>query len=149
MRDVKDLASKIKSPPYGLTPSKLWRAYAQVEESKVHGKTKNRVADFVSLLRFELGKVNELEPFNDTIDKRFDTWLKKQRDSGVEFTQEQMNWLEKIKKHIAESTDITMDDFELAPFDQMGGLGKAADVFAGANFNFNSILEGIASEVCV
>ncbi len=150
-KDVKDLASKIESPPYSLTPGKIWQAYAQLEEPKVRGKTKNKISDFVSLLRFELGKVNELEPFNNTVDKRFAIWLKKQMDSGIEFTQEQLNWLEKIKNHISESIDITPDDFGYTPFDQMGGLGKATEIFADAKFkfNFNSILNGITEEVCI
>ncbi|NCN65186.1 MAG: DEAD/DEAH box helicase family protein [Candidatus Altiarchaeum hamiconexum] len=147
-KDIKEVAEKIKSPPYSLTPGKIWQAYAQLEESKVRGKTKNKRSDFVSLLRFELGKANELEPFNNTVDKRFAIWLKKQRDSRIEFTQEQLNWLEKIKNHISESIDITTDDFEYAPFDQMGGLGKAFDVFGG-QMKFNSIFNDISAEVCV
>ncbi len=94
--DITTLADKIKTPPYNLTPTKLWQAYQELEKSKVRGNSRGKVSDFVSLLRFELGKANELEPFNDTVDKRFASWLSKQRVSGIEFTQEQLNWLEKI-----------------------------------------------------
>ena len=45
----------------------------------------------------EFEKINRLEPFSDTVDKRFSRWLGEQRAMGVEFTQEQLNWLEKIK----------------------------------------------------
>ncbi len=129
--DLKILAEKIKSPPCLLTPNKIWQAYKQLENRKVHGKSLNKITDFVSLLRFELEKKNELEPFSDTVDKRFSRWLSEQRVMGVEFTQEQLNWLEKIKNHIAESIDIIPEDFEYAPFEQMGGLGKANRVFSG------------------
>jgi len=142
--ELKELAEKIKTPPHCLTPAKIWQAYKQLEASKVHGQTKNKIPDFVSLLKFELGKINELEPFVDTIDKRFSRWLSEQRAMGVEFNQEQLNWLEKMKNHIAESVEITREDFEYAPFDTMGGLGKAALVFGD---KLDSILKSFSEEM--
>jgi len=143
-KDLKALAEKIKTPPYGLTPVKVWQAYKQLEGSKVHGLSKNKVADFVSLLKFEFKQFNELEPFTDMVDKRFSHWLTQQRSMGVQFTQEQLNWLEKIKNHIAESIEITTDDFEYAPFDQMGGLGKASKVFGN---RLDKIMEDLSMEL--
>lgn len=143
-KDLKELAKKIETPPYCLTPAKIWQAYKQLESSKVHGHSRNKIADFVSLLKFELGKENELEPFTDSVDKRFSRWLSEQRAMGVQFTQEQLRWLEKIKNHIAESVEITTDDFEYAPFDQMGGLGKASKVFGN---QFNKIIEELSEEL--
>lgn len=131
---LKELSEKIKAPPYCLTTSKLWRAYKQLEDNKVHGRSHDKLVDFISLLSFELRKAPELAPYLDTIDKRFAEWLGRQRESGVSFTQEQLNWLEKIKEHIATSVEILPDDLESAPFSQMGGLGKASKVF-GASFN--------------
>jgi len=144
--DLKTMAEKIKTPPYCLTPAVIWQAYKQLEASKVHGKRLTKIADFVSLLRFELEKADEIEPFSDTVDKRFSRWLSEQRTMGVEFTQEQLNWLEKIKHHIAESIEIIPDDFEYAPFDQLGGLGKANKVFGG---NFVRLLESLNEKFCV
>ena len=40
-----------------------------------------------------------------------------------------MQWLELIRDHIAGSCSIEPDDFELSPFNQKGGLGKAYQVF--------------------
>ncbi|MFA6424726.1 MAG: type I restriction-modification enzyme R subunit C-terminal domain-containing protein [Phycisphaerae bacterium] len=142
--DLKALAEKIKTPPYLLTPVKIWQAYKQVESEKVHGRTANKIADFISLLKFELGKSNELEPFADTIDKKFSRWLSEQRAKNIEFTQEQLNWLEKMKNHIAESVELTSDDFEYAPFDQMGGLGKANKVFGS---KFNELIEQLTEKL--
>ena len=145
--DLKDLAAKIKSPPYCLTTSKLWQAYQQLENEKVHGRTTNkRIVDFVSLLRFEIEKTKEIEPWLDTVDKRFAEWLGRQKESGASFTQEQLNWLEKIKNQIAESIEITPDDFEYTPFEQMGGLGKATEVFGS---KFNKLLVELNKELCV
>jgi len=141
---LKELAKKIETPPYCLTPAKIWQAYKQLESSKVHGLSRNKIADFVSLLKFELGKENELEPFTDTVDKRFSRWLSEQRTMGVQFTQEQLRWLEKIKNHVAESVEITTEDFEYAPFDQMGGLGKASKVFGN---KFDKIIGELSEEL--
>ena len=143
--DLKILAERIKSPPYFLSPVKIWQAYKQVENQKVHGKSLNKITDFVSLLRFELEKTDELEPFVDTVDKRFSKWLVKQRTMGVEFTQEQLNWLEKIKSHIAESVEIVPEDFGYAPFYQMGGLGKANKVFGN---KFNETIKELSEALC-
>ncbi|MBW2981749.1 DEAD/DEAH box helicase family protein [Candidatus Woesearchaeota archaeon] len=143
--DLKELADKIKTPPYGLTTSKLWQAYHQLKDGKVHGRSKNEgIADFISLLKFEIEKESELEPFYDTVDKRFAAWLSKQKAMGVSFTQEQLNWLEKIKNQIGTSVEITADDFDYAPFDAMGGLGKAAKIFGN---KFNHILEELNAEL--
>ena len=38
-------------------------------------------------------------------------------------------WLNLIGEHIATSLSIETDDFEYAPFDQRGGIGKAYEVF--------------------
>ncbi len=131
--DLKELADKIKSPPYSLTPIKLWMAYKHLAGNKVRKKSTDRIAEFISLLKFELGRTDELEPYLDTVDKRFAEWLGRQKEQGGSFTQEQLVWLERIKEHIGTSIEITKDDFENAPFEQMGGLGKASKVF-GRNF---------------
>jgi len=134
--DLKKLAEKIKAPPYTLTTPLLWRAYKQLEQTKVRGMSSaERISDFLALLRFELGKTTALEPYLDTVDKRFAEWLSRQEEKGVEFTQEQLIWLEKIKNHVATSVEIEADDFEYAPFQQLGGLGKAVNVFGQEKFN--------------
>ena len=46
-----------------------------------------------------------------------------------QFTEEQRQWLEAIRDHIATSLAIEPDDFEYVPFQQHGGLGKAAKLF--------------------
>lgn len=142
--DLKKLSDKIRAPPYGLTPAKVWRAYKQIEDKKVRGNSNDKVVDFISLLRFELERSSDLEPYLDTVDKRFAEWLARQKEAGVSFTQEQLNWLEKIKEHIATSVEILPDDLESPPFTQMGGLGKAAKVFGP---RFNKLLVQLNSEV--
>lgn len=145
--DLRQMADKIMSSPYNLTTSKLWKAYHQIDNGKVHGRSKKKkIADFISLLKFEIEKEEVLEPYQDTIDKRFSSWLSKKIASGVSFNQEQLNWLEKIKQHIADSIEITPDDFEDTPFVQLGGLGKAYSVFGD---QFNGLLEELNAELGV
>ncbi len=145
--DLKSLSDKIKSPPYGLTTSRLWNAYKNLEEGKVKGLSKSeRIADFISLLRYEIEKTRELEPYLDTVEKRFREWFATQKEQGVEFTKEQLIWLEKIKQHIATTVEIYNDDFEYGSLQQMGGLGKAVRVFGGEE-KFGKIINEINVKV--
>ncbi len=140
-KDLKQLSEKIKTPPYGLTTSKLWNAYKSLEDGKVKGQTKaERIADFISLLKHEIEKTKELEPYNNTVEKRFKEWLATQRENGVKFSEEQLKWLGAIKEHIATTAEIETDDFEInAKLQNMGGLGKAVKVF-GDGEEFGKLL---------
>lgn len=40
-----------------------------------------------------------------------------------------MRWLDAIRDHIANSLTIGPDDFDYAPFTQLGGLGRAHELF--------------------
>jgi type I restriction enzyme R subunit len=52
-----------------------------------------------------------------------------QEKKGRKFSDEQRQWLEAIRDHIAASFAIQMDDFDYVPFAQRGGLGKANQIF--------------------
>jgi type I restriction enzyme R subunit len=52
-----------------------------------------------------------------------------QEKKGRRFTDEQRQWLEAIRDHIAASLAIQVDDFDYVPFAQRGGLDKANQVF--------------------
>ena len=49
--------------------------------------------------------------------------------AGVTFSADQLAWLNLIHDHIATSLSIDAEDFEFAPFNQRGGLGKAHQLF--------------------
>jgi len=87
------------------------------------------VADLVSLVRFALRQEGELRPHREQVDQRFAAWLAKQESNGRKFTEEQRQWLETIRDHIATSLAIEKGDFEYVPFEQRGGLGKATQLF--------------------
>jgi type I restriction enzyme, R subunit len=128
--DIRKLADAIKAPPRSWTPERLWEAYAALEEDKVRDASAERtLTDIVSLIRFALGQDGELVPYPDKVKQRFDNWMAQQRNRGREFTPEQMRWLEMIRDHVANSAEITTDDFELTPFAEQGGMAKAVQMF--------------------
>ncbi|MFH0897650.1 MAG: type I restriction-modification enzyme R subunit C-terminal domain-containing protein, partial [Candidatus Bathyarchaeota archaeon] len=128
--EIKELSEAIEKPPYNLTPELLWRAYEQLEKSKVKGAGPQKLlANIISLVRFAIGSVTVLEPFSDDVNQRFDEWLTQQEKSGKKFTPEQREWLGMIKDHIATSLSIGMEDFELSPFYEKGGAVKAYHLF--------------------
>ncbi len=95
-------------------------------------------------MRFALEQQPVLEPFAESVNARFDTWLKQRSSSqlsGVSpqpFTAEQLAWVHLIRDHIATSLAIEPDDFGYSPFAQRGGLGKAHQLFGD---QLNPLLE--------
>jgi type I restriction enzyme R subunit len=134
--DIKELADTINKPPHLWTENNLWMAYAALEKSKVRGASGPHIlTDLVSLVRFALDQENELVPFPEKVDANFNAWIAQQ---GKKFTEEQLNWLEMIRDHIAGNLSIETDDFEYAPFSQEGGLGKIYQLFGD---ELNDILD--------
>jgi type I restriction enzyme R subunit len=107
-----------------IAPERVWQAYEVLDKSKVRGSATKLMTDLVSLVRFAVHQDNELRPFKEDVSARFDKWM-----VGRNFTEEQKQWLVAIRDHIAASVSIEADDFELPPFSQWGGLGKASKVF--------------------
>ncbi|MBU4216250.1 MAG: DEAD/DEAH box helicase family protein [Actinobacteria bacterium] len=128
--EIKQLAESIEKPPYNLTPDLLWRAYEQLESSRVRGAGPQKLlTNIISLVRFALGEVVILEPYTEEVDRRFEKWLSEQEKSGRAFTPEQREWLLMIKDHIATSLSIGIDDFEYTPFNERGGAVKVSQLF--------------------
>ncbi|NOT68292.1 MAG: hypothetical protein HOP04_08215 [Methylophilaceae bacterium] len=42
---------------------------------------------------------------------------------------EQIDWLRRVRDHVANSFHIDRDDLEMSPFDGQGGLGKMVQLF--------------------
>jgi type I restriction enzyme R subunit len=127
---IKELAEAIKKPPYNLTPELVWMAYEQLEKSKVKGAGPQKLlTNVVSLVRYAIGAVDVLQPFSETVNQRFDSWLAEQDKQRKRFTPEQRGWLNMIKEHIATSLTVGIKDFENVPFNQKGGAIRAYQVF--------------------
>lgn len=138
---VKELYEVLQNPPYRLSAKVLWHAYTIQDADKV--KEKNvvgKLADIVSLIRFELGQQAELTPFAAEVSRRFRDWTLKKNAGHGQFTEEQMDWLRQIRDHVAVSMQITTKDLEYTPFDSKGGLGRFYQLFGA---NYETLLEEI------
>ena len=145
--DVKALAEAINAPPRRWTPEALWRAYETLARDKVRGAGRTRLlTDIVSLVRFALKEDPVLEPFPEHVKERFEAWVKGQEAKGKKFTPEQREWLGLMRDHIASSLRIEAEDFDLAPFNQKGGLGRASVVFGEELPKVIEELNGVLAE---
>ncbi|MFA6217798.1 MAG: type I restriction-modification enzyme R subunit C-terminal domain-containing protein [Candidatus Omnitrophota bacterium] len=128
--EIRELAEKIEMPPCGFTTDTLWRAYEQLEKSKVRpASIQKQLTDIVSLVRFAIHQEEVLEPFKEHVEHRFQEWLKSQQLLGKTFNEKQIQWLTMIAEHIAGSGSVDKNDFLLPPFSGSGGIIKAKEVF--------------------
>jgi len=128
-RDIQELASKIETPPYNLTPGLLWSAYKRLEKSKVKDNPEKMLTDLISIIKYSLGKEEMLIPFDEKVNERFEKWISTQESSGRKFTPEQKEWLVMIKDQIAASITATLEDMDGPPFSQKGGRVKLHKLF--------------------
>ena len=127
IEQLKALYAKLTAK--GITAERLWDCYAIVKPERVKRGTIAQLTDLISLVRFELGYMEKLEPFADRVNFNFMQWTLKRNAGAVHFTEEQMEWLRLIKDHIVSSLSIVPDDLDLSPFDHKGGLGRFYQVF--------------------
>ena len=126
---IKELADSIALPPRRWTPERLWEAYETIEKAKVQGSTKTVLTNLVALVRHALGQREDLVAFPDEVARRYASWLRQQEQGGRTFTERQLEWLDRIRQHIATSLQITPDDFDYTPFAEHGGIGGAYGEF--------------------
>jgi len=127
---VEKLYDAIIQPPYNLSTEKLWRAYSTKFPDKVKSKNVvNKLADIISLIRFQLNQDHELNNFSSTVGVRFRDWMLKKNAGYGQFTEEQTKWLRMIRDHIATSMYMESDDLELTPFVENGGLSRFHELF--------------------
>ena len=128
LEKLKALYEKLREK--GVTLERLWDCYAIQKPEKVkQTSTVRQLADLVSLVRFEMGEADSLQPFADRVNYNFQQWTFRRNAGAVHFTPEQMEWLQLVKDHIAASLSIQKEDLELSPFDCRGGLGRFYQVF--------------------
>ncbi len=127
---IRELADSLTAPPYNLRTDEVWEAYEQLEASKVDKKSeKQLLTDIISIIRFEMGESDKLEPFEREVNERFEDWLKSHQSDTDNFSEQQLEWLNMMKKHISTSAALDKKDFQLEPFNQRGGLYKAHELF--------------------
>jgi type I restriction enzyme R subunit len=146
--DVKALADALHAPPHLIDEGQLWQAYAALNKTKVKGTSQRRLlTDLVSLVRFAMQQDNELVPYPERVQSNYNAWLAQatQARAGENpFTPEQLHWLEMIRDHIAANLGIEPDDFEYAPFNSEGGLGKVHQLFGA---ELTQVIEAMSREL--
>ncbi|WP_103510452.1 DEAD/DEAH box helicase family protein [Streptomyces sp. SM13] len=117
---LKELAATIRASRRAWTPRVLWGFYEDLEKAAAQKGRDAGPEDLISLIRYELGADSELRPYRTVVHERFEGWLLRQRQAGVEFTDEQLWWLEKIRDVVA--TDVGIESAELSyePFTERG-----------------------------
>lgn len=139
---IKEVLEKLRADKPLLAPLHVWRAYESLGKlgtgypPTASGSPKNELVAIISLIRMATGMDASLTPFDKTVDRNFQQWiLKKNAGQHNMFNEEQMQWLRTIKEYIATSFHIENDDFELSPFNAMGGLGKFWMLFGDTSDN--------------
>lgn len=126
---IKDLASAIQRPPHRLMPEQLWNAYKMTEPTRVKGQGGKALVDVIALVRHAIDPATTLAPVAVTVEESYQKWLADQAAAGASFTQDQRRWLDAIKDHISNSMAIETEDLDDVPFNQMGGPGRAHELF--------------------
>lgn len=119
----------LKKAPYSLTQEKLWHAYGVKFGGRVKKRVEDKLADIVSLVRFELGQTSELNLFSAEVAVNFQKWVFSKQSGSTKFTKEQMDWLYMIRDHIATSIYIEKEDLQNTPFFAKGGLARYYELF--------------------
>ncbi|AWN22136.1 restriction endonuclease subunit R [Deinococcus irradiatisoli] len=128
-RQIKALSKALEQDAH-LTAQKLYDDYALVDGGKVKGQQARRaLTDLVALVRYAVGQVEELEPFDQTVAARFDRWLAAQAGQGRVFDAEKLRWLQLIRDRIASDLDVNEEALYDLPFNELGGLKRARSVF--------------------
>ena len=136
--NLKELGEQLQQHSSSLSRESLWLAYKRRSPEHAQGATE-QLADLISLVRFAMGYHLVLEPFSATVNRKFEEWI-----TDKAFTQEQREWLEMIRDHIATSLDIQMSDFELAPFAELGNGAKVYELFGE---DLDDILTGLTKKL--
>ncbi|MEV7342629.1 DEAD/DEAH box helicase family protein [Streptomyces sp. NPDC093544] len=118
---LKELSGRIRATNRSWTTGVLWDHYDQLGKAAASPGKEAGLGDLVRLIRFELGADDELRPYRTVVEERFEGWLLRQRQAGVEFTEDQLWWLDRIKNAIAVDVGIEPGDFGHAPFSERGG----------------------------
>lgn len=135
IEQLKSLYEKLKKK--NITIDRLWDCYYIKFTDKVKRGTVSQLTDLISIIRFEIGAMDELTSFADRVNANFKEWTFRKNAGYSQFTEEQMEWLRLIKDHIISSLSILDEDLDYTPFDHKGGLLGFYEAFGN---NYKNIL---------
>lgn len=126
---IRAVFEKIMHDKPKLSPIFVWKAYEQIDKVKSENPVTELVA-LISLMRRVCGIDEKISNYSETVKRNFMNWIMKHHSGDTQkFTEDQMTWLRMIRDHVANSFHVERDDFEMAPFDSQGGLGKLYQLF--------------------
>jgi type I restriction enzyme R subunit len=136
LKDLRQLKDALSIPPLAASPTQLWRAFQIVETSMaaeepplLGRRPGEQLADLVSLVRHAIVPDYPLQPYGSDVLSNYVRWKRERAEAGIVFTDEQLEWLDRMAEHIATSLAIETDDFQDGWFGQHGSLGKAHALF--------------------
>jgi len=129
-KELQSLAQAIRAPHPEWTPEVLWKAYQAL--NKTNKSIQNSTADLVSLVRYSLGVMPELQPFAEVVEYRYINWLEGQKQQGVTFSNTQKWWLDNIKNAICSGVTFELQQLDQTPFTERGGAAGIVSAFPNA-----------------
>lgn len=138
---IEELYDIISKPPHNFTKEKLWNAYYVKENGKINKPAEYRLMDIIAIIKYELGQIDRLIPFDVITKQKFKDWMfERNSKQGYRFTEEQTLWLQLIRDHIITNAYIEEEDLDYSPFDAMGGRGQFYNLFKD---NYKNIINDI------
>ena len=138
------MCETLKTERPKIAPLNVWQAYQQL--GKTEGAAKTELTALVALIRKVCGIDEKLTDYSKSVDRNFQNWVFGKQAGALKFTEEQMQWLRMIKDHVATSFHLEREDFEMSPFDAMGGPGKVYELFGdGINPLLEELNEALAA----
>jgi len=128
--NIREFSRELRKPPYEISPEEVWNAYHRVDTARVKPLgDKKSPSNIISLTKFALGNSEILEPFVDSVDRKFKKWVEEHAAEGRIYTDDEMEWLKMMKDHVASFLEIDMLSFNELPFVSKGGAAKAYNLF--------------------
>ena len=127
---IKELADALKNNNPSLDIPVLWGAFARKNPGKVanSARPERMLTNVIQIMRFALGQDDELRPFDAVANQRYNLWIGRMKQRGIQFTEEQKQWLDRIKEFIVYNSSITEGDIQDTLSDK-GGLIRARQLF--------------------
>jgi type I restriction enzyme, R subunit len=105
---IKDLTEELKRPPLMLTTSKLWRAYEQLDTSKVKKANPDKLlTNIIQVVRYTLGQNEILNGFDEKVNENYEKFIKEK-----EYSREQIHLLAQIKDKIINNSSVEIEDLK-------------------------------------
>ncbi len=98
------------------------------------------LADLVSLVR-HAALDEDLEPYPERVQRRYQEWLAAQAAAGRQFTPQQRWWLDEIARHIGINVSISLDDLNYLRLPAARRAGGRAETFRGGITQYVGELE--------